>query len=170
MKLFRIALFVPIALCMTVSCKKDKKEVRESFITYKVNGEEKTYRSTESIRFYFGGLRITTPGKETPSDVLILKAPGIYIKVKDHVTPISPGPYFGKTYYSNGYTKEVFMSYRHETEGDFFPDYINPDTYTTIEEISRKGVKGTFKATLEHHGKPDIVISEGRFEIYTYGE
>jgi hypothetical protein len=169
MKIRFITLLIPFLMLFALSCQKEPKEVKESMITFKVNGEEKTYRSKEAIRFIFAGLQITTPGKEKPNDVLDIKAPGIFIRVKDHATPISSGAYFGKTYYANGFTKEVYISYQHETEGDFLPDYVNPDTYAEIEEISREGVKGSFRATLKHQGKPDIVITEGRFEIYTYG-
>jgi hypothetical protein len=151
------------------SCKKkEEKVITESFIYYELNGVPHTQKSKTDLTFTFAG-KIQTTGEEKPSNVLNLDAPKLRMIVRDHEAVIQYGTYSGKTYYSSGYTKEVFMTYMHNNDTLYQSSYTNPITEVQINNISRDGVVGTFSCELiEPSYKDTLKITNGRFSIHTY--
>lgn len=162
--------FLGLVLIMT-SCKKDDtKKLKESYISFDINGIAHEFRSKTDLTFEFVGF-IQTTGKEKPTKHVHLNTP-IFIQIKDFEKPISIGTYSGKTYSSNGWTREVFMSYKAEKDSlAFQSNFASPMTEVIITSINREEITGTFSGILERQtlqGLDTIYITNGAFALYNY--
>jgi hypothetical protein len=159
-----------VVIFQLIACKKDR-EVAESYIYYEVNGIPYSKTSKTELTFQFGGMYIQTTGEEKPTPILYVNSPVLNITVQDYSEPIQPGTYSGKTWYSNGWTKEVRLSYKHTNNEIYQQNYNNPVALVHITSISREGATGTFNGKVElntSEGLDTLRITNGEFSIYTY--
>lgn len=160
-------------LCVTVvclfvaSCNK-KKSKEYSQINYEIDGVPFELKSKDEITFSFAGaLQVQGTGKEKPTRWLFLKTPNLFIRVKDTIEAIKPGVYSGSSLGLSG-EKGVQISYTTANETFYETGYVGQQvSEVLIKELSRKGVKGTFRGWVINNFDT-IKFENGEFSIFTY--
>lgn len=159
--------FILIAL-LAGSCKKeDEDAVNDYEISFKSNGDLDEFKVEDVAGSFYEdktgsqfGLRFTANKGEFTVylDVYDLKAitESTYSGYKT-TPPAGQKPTLiegAKLAYNDGNTYTV-----HKT------DIKNPDVTISISEITKTTVRGSFKGTLKASGKPDMVVTEGKFYV-----
>ena len=158
-----------ILLISTASCVKkediEKDPPEKYMISFKANGVLQEFTSEHSPKF---GI---TDSERQHTAVVHAARPASWVGIQAlDVKPITAKTYSGYTVVNTAAQAkdyEAGASMQYEDGSIYYISPYLPDRDMTVQilEMTSKIMRGTFKGTLKSLGKPDLIITDGKFNV-----
>lgn len=159
---FLLAALLPACLLLFAGCDSggddDDGDGDDLFLRFRANGTQMEFTNPPSL--------LATTSQSGTQHVMIVTgfdaASGLSLSFFGDA-PISERTYTGYTLAPGNVAFVGVLIAFHDAQSQYGPDVL--DHTATITDITETTVEGTFQGTLSAAGRPDLVVTDGRFRV-----